>query len=472
MGSYIGNTPPVDGNSLITGSLTGNGTLFSTETFGFNTISIQLSGDWQALCTFQVSNDNTYWANVQGYTFNNYMNSTNTAQDNGVYMFPVTGRYFRVQVSNYVSGIVNTVSYLRQQSLAGIGEGMLTQAMDPSNGTPIGVSIQQLGQQPSVSSIPVVLPPEQIQDKVIIGKVFTANVAVNVVLNEDPSAQPNIGGWIDCTQYRSAYITLNQSATVASGAVGIEVSNDGINIVNNPVGFFDTQGVTAGPLNSTSSFSFAAVGATTQTRVGSIGWRYLRLRVTTAIVSSTTNTIQAFITLRATAAPYVLGSQMNVTQLNSTNLPSVGQALSGTTQAGVFPIGGYDYSVTRPDIQGAPYPIAATNSSIGPYWRRNYVDFSGNQGVAGPDPRYAEDKTYPVNVRLERTTAGQDSVHDLLLQLVTEQRAMNYYLRELPTAIAQMLALPNPNNEFPSSMQDEPENFASDSRSDMNVRGH
>ena len=154
-----------EGNSVpIVTTLAANGTLFTVDTLGYNSISIQLSGDWAAQCTFQVSNNNTTFANVQGYTFNNYMNSINTAQDNGVYIFPVTGRYFQVLVSNYNSGTVSCTAYLRTQSLAGIGETMLTQAMDQTNNLPINVNYQNTGQKAAAASVPVTLSDENIKD--------------------------------------------------------------------------------------------------------------------------------------------------------------------------------------------------------------------------------------------------------------------------------------------------------------------
>jgi hypothetical protein len=451
--------------------LTGNGVLFTTETLGANTISIQLSGDWQALCTFQVSNDGTYWANVQGYTFNNYMSSTNTAQDNGVYIFPVTGRYFQVVVSNYKSGTVGAVAYLRQQSLAGIGETMLTQAMDSANNTPMNVTFPgmptTIGQQSTVNSFPVTMATENVQDKFIVGKVFTGNVPVNTVLSGDAAGSANLNGWIECTQYRSAYISIFQSASATSGAAIIEVSNDGVNALQYPAAFYDTQGVAAGNTAIASTMSLGtATGATTLARVGSIGWRYLRLRVSTALVLPTAGmTVQAFITLRQTTAPYVVVTQANMQVLANGNFPVVNNALGTlTATSSVMPTGSLDNSIVNPQIQGVPYPIANTTIpyAAGPYWRRNYIDFTGGQGVAGPDPRYAEDKTYPVNVHLERSTAGQDSVQDLLQQILVELRALNYYTREMPSSIAQMLSVGNPNSEYPTAMADEPQSFYND----------
>jgi hypothetical protein len=495
MGAYIGLTPPADASTAITASLSAAGTLLSTPTAGYQSISVQLTGTWVGSVVFQASNDNTNWVNVQGYAFNTTESAVDTAVNNDIYLFPVIGFYFRAVVTTKTltgwnpntgaststdisfSGTVSATAYLRTQGLAGLGEAALTQAMDQTTGTPMNVVFpgmaQPLGQQAAATSIPVAMANEQVQDKFIVGKVFTGNVPVNVVLNEDASAQPNIGGWIDCTQYGSIYVTVTQSASVTAGAIQLEVSNDGVNVVNNPIGFFDVQGVASGALNSTGAgISLSGTAGTTLTRVGNIAWRYVRLRVSTAIASTATN-VQAFITLRKVTTPYMMGTQMNFTQIASSNLPIINQALSATNTNGIMPIGGYDYSVVRPDIQGAPYPIAATNSSIGPYWRRNYVDFAGNQGVAGPDPRYAEDKTYPVNVRLEHTTSGQDSVQDLLQQMLVEFKALNYYIRELPQAIAAMNQLPNPQAASnPASMQDDSENFADDPTTYLYRKGH
>jgi hypothetical protein len=467
-----------ESSTPITGSLTGDGVLFTTETLGANTISIQLSGDWKALCTFQVSNDSTYWANVQGYTFNNYMSSTNTAQDNGVYIFPVTGRYFQVVVSNYRSGTVAVVAYLRQQSLAGIGETMLTQAMDSSNNTPMNVTFpgmtSTVGQQSTVTSFPVALATEQIQDKQIIGKLFSGATPVNTVLSGDASGSANLNGFIDCLQYRSVAIHVVQSTSATAGAVIFEVSNDGVNTINNPVGFFDTQGVDSTTLGATNTSSLSTTGAKLIVRVGNISYRYFRIRVSTAFTG--TPTVQAFVTLRMTASPYLLVPQANMqaiangsfpaqtgTGTNATNTPVV---VTNQTTA-YMPIGGDDKSIVNPVVQSNPGPIASTNVnySPGPYYRRNYVDYTGSTGVAGPDPRYAEDKTYPVNVRLERSTAGQDSVQDLLQQILVELKAMNYYTRETPSAIAQMMQYPSATAEYPTSMADEPESFVYDKNS-------
>lgn len=465
--------------NAITGTLTDNGVLFTTETLGANTISIQLSGDWQALCTFQVSNDNTYWANVQGYTFNNYMSSTNTAQDNGVYIFPVTGRYFQVVVSNYKSGTVSAVSYLRQQSLAGIGETMLTQAMDSANNTPMNVTFQgvtQAGQSPAVNSVPVTLSNENIRDLYIASRNIGTPLAVNTVIPMD-GAYPiatNPGGWIDVSQYRSLYMNMVCAGTL-TGTISIEVSNDGVNLLNSPgFNFYDTQSL---DLVQTGAATSGAVSLGTNknaTRVGNLGWRYLRFRVTTAVGGTGTVVVTAM--LRMTLSPYGV-SQTQFSSIQGNNYGASATMTSAATQAINFPpltVGGNDRSVIRSELIGNTGAGGIANSYLtnGPYARNAYYDLAGAQGVAGPQPFLAEDKTYPVNVRLERSTNGQDSVQDLLQQVLVELKALNYYTREMPTAIATLSQSANPLSSGFSSMQDDPEALADDPTLYRYQRGH
>ena len=194
-----------------------------------------------------------------------------------------------------------------------------------------------------------------------------------------------------------------------------------------------------------------------------------------------TSFLQSYVMLRMTTSPYVIVSQANTQYLNGGAFPTQtvtapNNAVATTNNTTAYtPIGGDDKSTVNPQIQGAPYPIASTNTSFvaGPYYRRNYVDFAGNMGVSGSDPRYSEDKTYPVNVRLERTTSGQDSVQDLLQQVLVELKAMSYYIRELPITISTMSQSPNPlafGN--PLGMADDPENFFDDPTTSKLSKGH
>ena len=431
-----------EGNSVpIVTTLAANGTLFTVDTLGYNSISIQLSGDWAAQCTFQVSNNNTTFANVQGYTFNNYMNSINTAQDNGVYIFPVTGRYFQVLVSNYNSGTVSCTAYLRTQSLAGIGETMLTQAMDQTNNLPINVNYQNTGQKAAAASVPVTLSDENIKDAFITGRAFTQTTTYlnfNMLLDAKDSGI-NPGSGIDCLQYRSLYFQYNSGQTAAGGNTVnanflFEASNDQINWINVPM--FRLEGGSAVGISEIRSFNPTNVGGAAAYGTN-LMMRYFRVRCNSF---GTSTFIQFTTTLRMTPFTYTTETYTNIVQQGGGGL-SAGSAMNsaGASSATITPlvVGGIDKSIIRSELIGNMGAGGINNSYLtnGPYARNAYYDLAGAAGVAGPQPFLAEDKTYPVNVRLERSTKGQDSVQDLLQQILVELKLNNHYTRETPLAM-------------------------------------
>ena len=432
-----------DSSVPIVATKTSDGILFTTDTLGYQTISVQLSGDWAANCTFQVSNDNINFANVQGYTFNNYMNSINTAQDNGVYIFPVTGRYFQVVVSNYKSGTVSCTAYLRNQTLAGIGETMLTQAMDQTNNLPINVNYQNTGQKPAAASVPVTLSDENIQDKYITGRAFTQSTTYlnyNMLLDaKDSGNNPGLG--IDCLQYRSIYFQFNSALVGGIGGGNtvnanflFEASNDQLNWIN--VSMYRLEGGGSVGINEIRSFNPNNIGSNAAYG-GSLMMRYFRVRCNSF---SSSSFIQFTTTLRMTPFTYTTQAYTNIVQQNSGGL-SAGSTLTsaGATSAAITPliVGGTDRAVIRQELMGAMGAGGINNNYLynGPYARNAYFDLSGSLGVAGPQPFLAEDKTYPVNVRLERSTRGQDSVQDLLQQILVELKLNNHYTRETPLAM-------------------------------------
>lgn len=484
MGAYIGLTPPADASTAITASLSAAGTLLSTPTAGYQSISVQLTGTWVGSVIFQASNDNTNWVNVQGYAFNTTESAIDTAVDNDIYIFPVIGFYFRAVVTTKTlvgwnaqtgaststdisfSGTVSATAYLRTQGLAGIGEAALTQAMDQATGTPINVGFQGFngpGQQNAANSFPVAMPNEQILDKWISSRVIGTPLN-NLTMIPMDGAGPmpaNPYGWIDVSQYRSIYVNMICLGTL-TGIITIEASNDGINLVNIPANsLYDTQGQDAGNFQAAGS-SMGLGTNKNATRVGAIAWRYLRFRVTSAITG--TGTVQVTAMLRMTPSIYTIAqvNQQNIAGSNPVLPASMISAQTASLNYPFFPLGGVDKSLIRSELIGAPVPNGVANQYLfnGPYARSLYTDLAGGMGVAGPQPFLAEDKTYPVNVRLERTTSGQDSVQDLLQQVLLELKAHNYYLRELPLAISSMNQTPNPSLVSSPSMQDDPENFA------------
>lgn len=450
----------------------GDGVIFTVDTAGFNSISVQLTGTWDANVHFQISNDTVNWVSVQGFGSNSNLVAIDTTVANDVYLIPVIGRYFRLNVSGYKSGPIGVTAYLRFQSLAGIGEAALTQAMDGSTGTPIQTTfagIQGPGQQPAKNSMPVTLSNENIQDLYITGRAFNQSgsyVGYNMLLSAEQSASAP-GAPLDCLQYRSIYFQFN-SAGPAGGTNTVnanflpEMSNDGVNWTNFAV--YRLDGATVVGVNEIRSLNPVNVGGSGMFGANLMA-RYFRLRC-----SSFTSTafIQFTTILRMTTFAYAISTFTNIGQQGANGLSGGSTPTIAGTIGASFPpliIGGVDRSVVRSEIIGTSNAGAVASSSYtnGPYARNAYFDLAGNMGVSGPQPFLSEDKTYPVNVRLERTTNSQDSVQDLLQQILYELKAVSYYIRELPLSIAIQNQYGNPLSAgIRTPMADDPENFYND----------
>ena len=471
--AYLRFQPVVDvlqadaGSVPQTATASGNGNFLNLDTLGYNSISVQLSGFWTAEAQFQVSNDNTNWVPVQGFGGNSGMTATDTAVDNDIYVFPVVGRYFRLSVFNYQSGPINVTAYLRTQSLAGLGEASLTQAMDQSGMTPLNVTfpgVTGAGQQNAANSVPVALANEQVNDKVIFGKIWAAGGAIitnaNLLLPQD-QVNNDPGAGIDCIGYRTAYL---QTVGSIVSTILFEASNDQVNWLNIPA-----YNLTTSSLAETYSATYG----------GSIIYavpltaRYLRMRSSSAN-PTVSNPVQVITTLRMTAEGHVARNVVSLQQITGNQLP--GGATSPTNYVSyslvspALPIGGSDRNYVRSEIIGAPIPTWGSYVSVNGAFRQMSVNLAGGVAVSGVSPNLSEDKVEPVNVRLERTTAGQDSVQDLLKQLLVEIKALSYYTREMPMATAAALATATPSTY--ASMQDDPENIYDDPSSFNYMKGH
>lgn len=460
--AYLRFQPVVDvlqadaGSVAQTATASGDGPILNLDTLGYNSISVQLSGFWTAEAQFQVSNDNVNWVPVQGYAFNSSMTAIDTAVDNDVYLFPVVGRYFRINVYNYQSGPINVTAYLRTQSLAGLGEAALSQAMDQTGMTPLNVTfpgVTGAGQQNAANSVPVALANEQVLDKVIVGKVFTQTTtflgANGLLPQEQASINPN--GPLDCAGYRSAYIQVIAGATVTG--FFFEGSNDGVNWVNIPMYSLASSVITE-------TYTFTVSANAIALYAVSITTRYIRMRCS----SFTSNSQLQFVTtLRMTPMTHAQRNVVNIQQINGSAITNTSTPTSynvyGNSSPGL-PLGGSDKSYVRSEIIGAPNPTWATYVNISGAMRQASYNIAGSAAVNGPNAIYAEDKVEPVNVRLERSTRSQDSVQDLLQQLLVEVKALSYYVRELPMATAAALSTATPSSY--SSMEDDPENFYND----------
>lgn len=112
--SDTGQVVPADGR-VVTGSLSRIGTIWQVETTGYNSISVQVFAQVAGTftLTFQTSNDWTTWTAVSGWPVAGGAAPVSTATAAGQWLFPAVGRYFRVQVTAYTSGVPAAVGVLK-----------------------------------------------------------------------------------------------------------------------------------------------------------------------------------------------------------------------------------------------------------------------------------------------------------------------------------------------------------------------
>jgi hypothetical protein len=188
--SELGQVVPADGR-VLTGSLTRIGTVFMVETTGYNSISVQIFAQvaFTGTVTFQTSNDSTTWTAVQGWPVAGGTALITTATAAGQWIFPALGRYFRVQVTAYTSGVIGAVGVLK-----------CAPAFYPASQPEI--TIQRISGSTVVTAVAGVMA-----------------VGGNIAVGAAPTANPTpIGGW-DGTNTRRI-LTDAVSGGIALGANG------------------------------------------------------------------------------------------------------------------------------------------------------------------------------------------------------------------------------------------------------------
>jgi len=109
-----GGLVPADG-TVIQGSRQGAsvGPIVLFETTGYSAISLQLANTFTGTVTFQASNDGSTWASVAGWPSAGGTAPVTTATAVGQWVFPVTGRFFRAQITTGGSGVVAAIAVLK-----------------------------------------------------------------------------------------------------------------------------------------------------------------------------------------------------------------------------------------------------------------------------------------------------------------------------------------------------------------------
>lgn len=117
--SAIATTVP--DNLVVTGSVTSaTSVIASTETTNYNSVAVQVtSAGTSCTITYEVSNDNTIFYSVAGYTPLNLGDAAAVTTSTTVIMlvFPISSRYFRARVSTYGSGTVAATAVFRKNTV-------------------------------------------------------------------------------------------------------------------------------------------------------------------------------------------------------------------------------------------------------------------------------------------------------------------------------------------------------------------
>ena len=314
-----------DNAVLLSKTITAAETSAAIDTTGFQSITIQLFGNWNGNLRLEASNDGTNW--VTGFTYaDGSLALVDSIIGNGIYSFKCAGVYLR-----YVCPLMNgsaLITIVGNSIDSGLSPSdLIAFAMDPNNKMPLQVQ----------------LPQNLKQD--LQGALIGSDAAT---LYNYISADATRIMIIDTTGYNS--IILHQ---LTAGIITPTTSNDGVNWFG-ITGFLSTAptvGLTA----------TAAAGI----HVFPVLGRYLKLTGPASLVN-------ALIYLRQ--APFFM-PLTNISQFGGTNVVNAGvagmQAVGGNIAPGIAPTAN-------------PVLVAGVDSSATPLTRRILTDALGRVQTQGP----------------------------------------------------------------------------------------
>lgn len=186
----------------------------------------------------------------------------------------------------------------------------------PTSGASLTIS-GGTGQQAAATSVPVALANEDVQDGFFQGQA-TQTATINNIIPVVAGAAAT-----DATGYRSWSFQITPTGTVTSGTVTFEGSNDNVNFV--VIMVYDAQTSSANPITSENPLS-----GSSRYFVGPLQFRFVRLRISTAIGGG--GSVQAFTRLMQAAyhPPQQVVYQQNAGNLNAT-VSGVVKSTLGTT---------------------------------------------------------------------------------------------------------------------------------------------
>ena len=263
------------------------------------------------------------------------------------------------------------------------------------------------GQQSLNHGIPVALVNEHIFD-----------MQTPVASLYAPLINTNIGGVIDCLQYRSIAIQIMTGAGISGGVLSFEGSNniDAANSAWAVVALFDQSALTTAPVNT-----LTLAASANKYFAGPILFRYFRIRVSTAVAGGQVSVSSVFrMTSFAPSINQVAASgnlATNIVQLGGQ--PQVTAGLAGT-QA----VGGNIAPGTAPTTN----PLVTGGVDTSGLVRRTLTDKFGQTVVVGTDP-FTQNNSNPVAMS---PTGKMYQPAELFEMMIRELKMISYYLKEMP----------------------------------------
>lgn len=285
-----------DSQSSITGTLSANGTLFTTDALNYATLICDVQGVYTAQVKFQTSIDNTNWTDIQCYPVDMELCPKDILTEDGMVVVPVIGRYIRAVVQGYQNGTVTATAILRQQNMDAFCTANLAKALDDKEGVElrtrvVGSAARDIRQDPISGAI------QTYQDNTRIVVPIDMSV-VNVVCADIPTYSA-----------MSAYIT---TGTYAGGQPSVE-------------GLFpDGWRSLTGVQGSAATFSGGLLSAAVH-YVMLAGAERIRIRVTTASAGVKTN---AVIQLSSQLIPHAIPIISGYGQAVPTSVNSIASAVT------------------------------------------------------------------------------------------------------------------------------------------------
>lgn len=213
-------TQTVLDSTTITGTAnTTNGLVTSsTDCSNYTFLSLQLTGTWSGIITFEFSNNNTDWISGVLYNLSTTGAPNTVTTGNGIYYGNKQGRYFRARLSTYSSGTVNGALSLSSSPTTPAFPVTIISGTPSVNLATVNGTSPDIATQSTLSAINNKFPSNLISDRL-----KTNTVGASLDLTGSVSTNGNIISSTDITDY--SWITVQLTGTWISN-VAIEFSNN------------------------------------------------------------------------------------------------------------------------------------------------------------------------------------------------------------------------------------------------------